>query len=282
VLVPVDDVSARNVVSVVVTGGTKGLGRGLAEAFLARGCSVTICGRHQAAVDEAVVALNEHAVDRVHGVVADVASPTDVQALWDAAMTRFGRVDVWINNAGTSHAQRDFVELSLSDLAATVNANLLGTLHGTHVALRGMRAQGSGHVFTMEGYGSDGSTQPGMSVYGATKRALRYLTKAIVNETRGGPVRVGSLSPGIVVTDLLVDVYREGDAKNWRAARWLFEVIADPVDPVAAWLADRVLAGPAHGAHVAWMTVPKAMLRMINPHYHRRGLFRGRLPEGGA
>jgi NAD(P)-dependent dehydrogenase (short-subunit alcohol dehydrogenase family) len=273
--------STKAVQSVVVTGGTKGLGRGLCEAFLSRGCHVTLCGRHRGAVDEAVGELSRGAPDRVLGVVVDVTDATEVQALWDAATGRFGRVHVWINNAGTSHAQRDFVELGVGDLAATVEANLLGAIHGSHVALRGMQRQGMGHVFTMEGYGSDGSTQPGMSVYGATKRAIRYLTKAVVEETRGGPVRVGSLSPGIVVTDLLVDVYRDGDARNWQAKRRLFEVIADPVEPVAAWLADRVLAGPRHGAHLAWMTIPKAMLRMVNPHYHRRGLFRGRLPDGG-
>lgn len=267
----------------MITGGTKGLGRGLAEAFLARGCRVTICGRQQQAVEAATHALAERAPspDRVAGVAVDVTQLDSVQMLWDTAAARFGRVDVWINNAGTSHAQRNFVDLAAEELAATVHTNLTGTVLGSKVALAGMRAQGAGHIFSMEGFGSDGSIQPGMSVYGASKRAIRYLTKALVAETRGGPVRVGSLSPGIVVTDLLVDVYRDGDARNWEAKRRLFEVIADPVEPVAAWLADRVLERPRHGAHLAWMTIPKAMLRMVNPHYHRRGLFRGRLPAGG-
>lgn len=262
----------------MVTGATKGLGKGLAQAFLARGCHVTFCGRGEASVAQVEAELAKEAEGRVLGVVADIAKHADMQALWDAAHAKAGRVDVWINNAGTSHAQKNFTALPIADVQATVLSNLLGTMNGTKVALAGMQAQGSGHVFTMEGYGSDGSTQPGMSVYGATKRAIRYFTASVAAELEGGNVKIGSLSPGIVVTDLLVDVYREGDAKNWNASRWLFEVIADPVEPVAAWLAARVLAGPKHGEHVAWMTVPKAMLRMINPHYHRRGLFKGRLP----
>ena len=134
--------------------------------------------------------------------------------------------------------------MCIRDSTSTVLANLAGTMHGAKIALAGMQKQGSGHVFNMEGYGSDGSTQPGMSIYGSTKRAIRYFTAALAKETEGGSVKIGSLSPGIVVTDLLVDVYRDGDAKNWNASRWLFEIIADPVEPVAAWLAARVLSGP--------------------------------------
>lgn len=266
--------------TVVVTGGARGLGRGLVEAFLARGANVVFCARSEASIARTMEAFGPTHAAQVLGVRADVAVLADVEQLWARAVERFGRVDVWINNAGTSNAQRDFVDLPASDVAGVVGANLVGTMHGAHVALRGMRAQGSGNVFTMEGYGSDGATQHGMSIYGSTKRAIRYFTRALVLETRGGPVRVGSLSPGIVVTDLLVDVYAKGDAANWSRSRRLFNFIADPVDVVAPWLADRVLAGPRHGEHVAWMTVGKAILRGFSPYYWRRDLFAGRLPSG--
>jgi NAD(P)-dependent dehydrogenase (short-subunit alcohol dehydrogenase family) len=262
--------------TVVVTGGSRGLGRGLVEAFLARGANVAFCGRSPSWVDGACVALASP--ERVLGIVADVAKLEDVERVWDAAETKFGGVDVWICNAGTSNVQKDFVELPASDIASVVGANLVGTMNGAHVALTRMKARGHGHFFTMEGYGSDGATQRGMSIYAATKAAIRSFTRSIVLETRGGPVRVGSLSPGIVVTDLLVDVYKAGDRANWDRNRWLFNLVADPVDVVAPWLADRVLEGPAHGAHVAWMTVPKALLRVLSPRYLRRDLFARRLP----
>lgn len=243
---------------VVVTGGSKGLGRGLCEAFLARGSEVVFCGRGAAAVHGAAAEMGAGGKSgRILGVVADVARYDDVLRVWERAIERFGRVDVWINNAGASNVQRPFHELPASDIEAVVGANLMGTMNGVHVALSGMRAQGHGHVFTMEGFGSDGSTQPGMAIYGATK----------------------SLSPGIVVTDLLIGVYAKGDPANWRKQRWLFELIADPVDVVAPWLADRVLAGPKHGEHVAWMTVTKAILRAFQPRFYRRKLFGNRLPS---
>lgn len=265
---------------VVVTGGSRGLGRGLAEAFVDRGCDVVVCGRGAAAVHGAAMEIGRRAGSpaRALGVVADVARYGEVERVWELAIERFRKVDVWINNAGASNAQRPFVDLPADDIEAVVGANLVGTMNGLHVALRGMRAQGYGHVFTMEGYGSDGASQNGMSIYGATKRGLRYLTRAVVDETRGGPVKVGSLSPGIVVTDLLVGVYQKGTSDNWAKRRFLFELIADRVEDVAPWLAERVLAGPKHGEHVAWMTVTKALLRALQPRYYRRKLFAGRLP----
>jgi NAD(P)-dependent dehydrogenase (short-subunit alcohol dehydrogenase family) len=265
--------------TVVVTGGSRGLGRGMVEAFLARGSNVAFCGRSEGSVAQAERELAVQR-ERLLGVVADVSRYDDVVRVWEAAARRFGAVDVWVNNAGTSNVQRPFAELSQQDIADVVGVNLTGSINGAHVALSRMAAQGHGHVFNMEGFGSDGSRQPGMAVYGATKRAIRYFTRSLVEETRGGPVKVGSLSPGIVVTELLIDVYRRGDPRNWRRKRWLFNLIADPVEVVAPWLAERILAGPRHGEHIAWMTVAKAVLRALNPAYHRRDLFAGRLPAG--
>jgi short-subunit dehydrogenase len=265
--------------AVVVTGGSRGLGRGLIEAFLARGVNVAFCGRSQDSVSQAERELSQHG-ERLLGLVADIARYEDAERVWQASARRFGAVDVWINNAGTSNVQRPFGELTSRDISDVVGVNLAGTMNGAHVALRYMTAQGHGLVLNMEGFGSDGSTQPGMAIYGASKRAIRYFTRSLVEETRGGPVKVGSLSPGIVVTDLLVDVYRRGDPSNWRRKRWLFELIADPVEVVAPWLVERILAGPRHGQHIAWMTVAKAVLRAFDPRYLRRDPFAGRLPRG--
>jgi NAD(P)-dependent dehydrogenase (short-subunit alcohol dehydrogenase family) len=112
-----------------------------------------------------------------------------------------------------------------------------------------------------------------MALYGATKYAIRYLTRALVRETRGTGVLVGSLSPGVVHTDLVADVYRQGDPARWRRQRWLFKFIADEPEPVCTWLVDAALANRRHGARLAWMTVPKAIGRFLQPRYHRRDLF---------
>ncbi|RYE85490.1 MAG: SDR family oxidoreductase, partial [Myxococcales bacterium] len=267
---------------VVITGGTKGIGLGLARALLGRGARVVIAARGRASVEEACAGLADAAAPgRVAGFPCDVSRHEDVQALWEQSVARFGRVDIWVNNAGTTNVQLDFVDLDPGDLAAVVATNLTGVAHGTHVAARGMRAQGHGAIYNMEGFGSDGSRQPGMALYGSTKAALRYLTQSVAAEMARTPVLVCRLSPGVVVTELLVKVYREGDPAKWRRARWLFRFIADPVEPVAAWLADAVLRNRRTGVRLAYMTVPRAIGRVFLPRYHRRDLFAGQLPASG-
>src|SRR5262245_47710817 len=93
--------------TVVVTGSTKGLGLGLARSFLDLGANVVVSGRGGDSVEAACAALRERFPEaRILGRACDVGVYTDVRALWDAACDRFGAVDVWVNNAGTSNVQR--------------------------------------------------------------------------------------------------------------------------------------------------------------------------------
>lgn len=259
--------------SVVITGSSKGLGYALAEAFLARGCNVTLSGRDESSLTDARTTLAKAHPEQVTCIAGDVASEGDVRALWDHAASRFGRVDVWINNAGTTNPQVPFENQTPAVIESVVRTNLTGTMLGARVALENMRAQGFGAIYNMEGFGSDGARQAGMSTYGATKVAVRYLTRSLAEECANGPIIVGALSPGVVITDLLLRVYAEGTPENWTKAKRIFQFIADRTENVAPWLVDAVLTNEKNGVRLAWMTVPKAILRFFQPYYHRRKLF---------
>jgi NAD(P)-dependent dehydrogenase (short-subunit alcohol dehydrogenase family) len=255
---------------VVVTGSTRGIGNGLARAFVERGCSVVVSGRSQDAVDDAVGTLD--AGDRVLGVAADVTSFDDQQRLWDDAVARFGRVDVWIANAGVSAPRQPLQDLPPETIATVVDTNVLGTLHSCQVALRGMVAAGAGQLWLMEGFGSGGEKAPGMATYGSTKKAVRYLTRALQKETAGTGVQVGALSPGIVVTDLLLGDY-EGQPEQREKAMRVFRILGDRVETVTPWLADRVLATDKSGRRIAWLTKPKAFGRFATASFSKRDPF---------
>ncbi|MDL4813262.1 SDR family oxidoreductase [Actinomadura opuntiae] len=252
--------------AVVVTGGTRGIGLGLAREFLARGARVAVCGRTRESVDKALAELGDGAV----GAVCDVADRDQVQALWDAAAEAFGRIDHWINNAGVSTPRRPLTELPAGQLETLVAANLLGVMHGSAVAVRGMTAQGGGTVWNMAGLGSDGRTVPGLIAYGATKRGTGYLTSGLAEEVRDGPVKVAHLSPGMVVTDLLTSGYSPDELEK---AKKVFNILADRVETVTPWLADRVLAGTKNGGTVAWLTTPKIVGRFLLAPLRKRDLF---------
>lgn len=256
---------------VVVTGGTRGIGLGLARELLARDCRVVLCGRSEASVAKALGELD--AGIKATGVPADVTSRESLQALWDHAIATYGRVDVWINNAGISAPRRPLTEVSAETVTSVFATNTFGATNGCAVALAGLQAQaGGGWIWNMEGFGSTGQVQAGMATYGASKRAVTYLTETLVKETKGTDVKVGFLSPGIVATDLLVDDY-DGQPEAFEKARKVFNILGDRVETVTPWLADRLLSASKSGSRVAWLTTPKAMGRFMTAGFRKRDIF---------
>ncbi|MGB0099666.1 MAG: SDR family oxidoreductase [Nocardioides sp.] len=258
---------------VVITGGTRGIGLGLARELLARRCRVVICGRSETSVQSATGMLEEQAPGRVAGLAADVTSRESVQALWDHAVATFGHVDIWINNAGISAPRKPLPEVAEETVSAVVATNLLGATNGSVVAMAGLQQQAAGGwIWNMEGFGSTGQVQPGMAAYGASKRAVTYLTETLVKEARDGNVKVGFLSPGIVATDLLMDDY-DGQPEAFEKARKIFNILGDRVETVTPWLADRLLAAQKSGTRVAWLTKPKAFGRFATAGFKKRDIF---------
>ena len=258
---------------VVVTGSTRGIGHGLADAFLARGCAVVVSGRTAQAVQKAVATLTgRYEADRVFGCPCDVTDFEQVQALWDAAKRHFGRVDIWINNAGIRGPQMDFWKLDPEQIRAVVATNMLGAMYGSRVALQGMLAQGFGALYNMEGMGSDGRKTKGMALYGTTKSGLRYLNESLAQETRGTKVLAGALSPGMVITDFMTRPY-EDRPEDWERVKRIFNILADRVETVTPWLAERVLANDKNGVCIAWLGTFKVLSRFLAAPFRKRDLF---------
>lgn len=251
---------------IVITGGSRGIGLGLARAFLPHGCRVVICGRDERTVRTAARAAGPD----VLGVRADVTSRAEVSRLWDEAASRFGRVDHWINNAGIALEPRLLHEIPEDDVRRLVDVNLIGSINGSAVAVDRMLAQGGGFVWNMVGFGSNGRVSRGMAPYGSTKRALSYLHDTLTLEAEGTPVRVGLLSPGLVVTELVAGNDLRSDLRG-RRQQLYYRVLSDPLDVVAPWLATRVLAATRNGTRAERLTGPKACGRLA------AALVRGRL-----
>ncbi len=252
--------------TVVVTGSTKGIGRGLVESFSRRGLDVVVTGRRPADADAVAASLPGAAL----GYGVDVSDAASVGALWDAAVDRFGAVDYWVNNAGVAHTTARIVDIPAEQVAAMVSTNMLGTILGSQVAVRGMTAQGRGAVFNVLGGGSDGRIRDYMGVYGATKRGLKMFTDALVKETAGGPVLVGEIRPGILLSDGWLREAAAADPAYIDANRRTLNILADHVEDVAPWIVDQVLATRTHGAEIAWLTTAKIARRFTTSAFSKR------------
>ncbi|MBN1580333.1 MAG: SDR family oxidoreductase [Anaerolineae bacterium] len=258
---------------VVVTGSTRGIGHGLVDAFLARDCAVVVSGRTEQAVQKAVAILTgTHEADRVFDCPCDGTDFAQVQALWDAAKGHFGRVDIWINNTGIRGPQMDFWKLEPEQIRSVVATNMLGAMYGSKVALHGMLAQGFGALYNMEGMGSDGRKTKGMVLYGTTKSGLCYLNESLAQETRGTKVLAGALSPGMVITDFMTRPYEDRPEDRERVKR-IFNILADRVDTVTPWLAEKVLANDKNGVCIAWLGTFKVLSRFLAAPFRKRDLF---------
>ncbi len=257
---------------VVITGGSRGIGLGLAKSFLNLGCRVTICASSPKSVDKSVADLfAEIREERVAGIECDVTDVRAVQLLWEFAQSK-APIDIWINNAGISGPQVPFVQLASQNYEQVVDVNLVGMLNGCRVAAEGFVHQGYGHIYNMEGMGSDGRLIMGLAVYGSTKRALRYFTQALSAELKHSPVGVSALSPGIVLTDLLLEGLRE-NSEQFANAQKILNILADEVDTVTPWLARKVLGNQKSGTLIAWLTIGKILFRFLRTPFSKRDLF---------
>lgn len=262
---------------IVITGGSRGIGFALARRFVELGCRVTIAGRSEsstrAAVEQIAQALPAQA-GALEGVPCDVAQTDQLQALWQRASAR-APVDMWINNAGTSAALAPLWELPAQALQDVIDTNVRGVLLGSWVALRGMREHKTqGVIYNVEGFGSDGSAYPGVLAYGTSKRAVGYLSKALAGEARATGVRVCTIDPGAVHTDMVEATWGNVAAANKLMAAMINALALAP-DEVARLLAPRLLENRRTGVRirpwndlVAWLRlllIPLELVRGARP-----------------
>jgi len=264
---------------IIITGSTRGIGYGLAKAFLSLGCSVTVCGRGREAVGKAVAGLKSgYDANRIFGLACDVTIPDQVQALWDGSVKRFGKVDIWINNAGVSGDQGMLWELPAEEVQKPIGTNILGTIYGAQTAMRGMLSQGYGGIYNMEGMGSDGRKHVGLTIYGTSKYAIHYLTEGLALEAKDTPVIIGALRPGMVITNLIIDRYADRP-EEWERVKKMFNIIADSVENVTPWLANAILSNRKHGVILAYSSIWKLLWRFISQPFVKRDLFQDYPPD---
>ena len=258
--------------SIVITGSTRGIGKALADAFLKRNCKVMINGRSEKSIRTALASLSEHyPSDRLAGTVGDVTNYNAVENLWRESVNVFGSVDIWINNAGISHEQAPPWQIPVNQLKSVIETNILGELFGTRVALQGFLDQGFGALYNVEGMGADGKTHgvKGLSVYGMTKAGLHYFNSCLAKELEHSHVITGALQPGMVLTDIIMDRYKDRP-EDWESDQKILSIIASPVDDVAAWIADKILNNQKNGAYFKYSNTWRILKRMVLAFFRRK------------
>jgi len=183
-----------------ITGGTAGIGRGIAEAFLAEGASVALNGRNQEKGEKVLGELG--AGDRAIFFAGDVMNNDDTESFIDRTKDHFGHLDILVNNAGGAAVLLPTVDMPFDDWAMTFQWNLHSTFVATKRALPAMVEQGWGRIINISSVeGKVG--KPVVTAYVAAKHAINGLTKAVAKEVGTTGVTVNALCPGLIITDIV-------------------------------------------------------------------------------
>jgi NAD(P)-dependent dehydrogenase (short-subunit alcohol dehydrogenase family) len=204
---------------VVITGASSGIGRAAALRIARHGGSLALCGRSSEPL-EAVARECEAAGAAVHFQPLDVADEAAVEAFAAASVERFGRLDVWVNNAGVI-AYGEFLEIPSDVFRQVIETNLMGQIHGARAALRRFREQGSGVLIGMSSVWGRVSS-PQVAPYIASKSAVRAFAECLRGEFAGeADIHITTMSPQAV------------DTPDLRACRQLLRP-RDQADPAPA------------------------------------------------
>lgn len=280
---------------IVITGGTRGLGRALAMEFLDRGAKVFITGSSLESVEKALHGLREsRPAATISGGWGDSGSFADTEALLVQARAFLGRIDHYIANAGVNQEPGLIWEIPASDMERVVRTDMLGPMFAAKASFPYISEAG-GWFWVLEGHGSDGRLMSGLSVYGAAKRGVAYLWRALALEARQAakgdsareptgpatgpgdsahisPIKIGALSPGIMVTDFILQNREKVGAEKWTRSARAFNILADRPETVAAFLAPRILAAKRSGTRIAWLGTGKVLARFLLAPFSKRRL----------
>lgn len=248
--------------TIVITGSTRGIGHGLALEFLKGGHQVVLNGRDEQKLSKVLEEFTLQGYD-VSGAAGDVTAEETFNRLIKHAASRYGKIDIWINNAGIPQSQRYFHELDSSEITQLVSVNITGLMIGTRAAIRFFRDQGHGKVFNMEGFGSDGRMMDKLTLYGTSKRAVHYFSKSVSRELKGESIEVGILSPGMVRTDFLTGSVSTGDMAEVERTRRVFDILAEDVEVVAPFLTGKILNSHKHYDRIAFLTMRRLAPKLL-------------------
>ena len=187
----------------VVTGGTRGIGRAMAEAFLDKGASVVVNGRNPEKGERALAEMN--AGDRALFVAGDVAQQADVENVVNTAIQQFGKIDILVNNAGGSSGFALVGDLSDEAWQQAAAWILHSAFWATRVALKDMEKRGYGRIINISSVEGRQANKATASHYITFKHALNGFTKAVAFEYGPQGITCNAISPGGVETDLMTE-----------------------------------------------------------------------------
>lgn len=263
--------------TVVITGSARGLGFEMAKVFRKNNFNVVISDLNEEKLKKAKEELEKIESDgKVSYTLCNVTKSDDISNLIDFSKKEFEKIDIWINNAGVNQPEKPIWELTEDEINFVLNVDLKGAIMGSKLALLQLQKDGGGAIYNIEGYGSNDAMMLGLSIYGTSKRAITYFTDALAKESqeKNTNVIVGKLSPGIMITDFIVNALGDKEKINLsEKTKKVYNILGDYPDVVANFLVTEMIKNTKNGVRIAWLTNKKAAWRFMTSGFNKRDFF---------
>lgn len=266
--------------TVVITGSARGFGLCQAKKFKELGFNVVISDINEENLNKALTELNEINKNNTKAiaVVANVTSCQDLVHLWNKAKEAFNTVDIWINNAGVNSPDKPVYQLTDKEIAFILDIDLKGAIYGSKVAFEGMKAQGFGQIYNVEGYGSNDAMMTGLTVYGTSKRAVTYFTKSLAKESHdvtNDQVKVCRLTPGIMITDFIKTA--NGGRTHIELpekTKKVYNILGEYPQTIVDYCVPRMIKNTKNNYDVVWLTNARTFRRFMFAGFNKRDFFK--------
>lgn len=227
-----DELSALHGKNAIITGATRGIGLAIARGFLARGATVTLCGRRAEGVEQALAELADYGT-QVSGLSAHVGKQEDLLTLVRQAESHFGPVNLLVNNAGTNPFYGPLVESEEWAWDKTIEVNLKAPYLLSKMVAAQMISGKAGSIINM-GSVAGLTAMPMSGLYSVSKAGLIMLTKALARELGTHGIRVNCICPGVIKTRFSEALWKDEPAAAASAAQKALGRVGVPDEVVAA------------------------------------------------
>lgn len=263
--------------TVVITGSARGLGFEMAKCFRKKGFNVVISDLYRKDLEKSKEELLKiKGNGNVDYFVCDITMESDIINLIKGVKKRYDTIDFWINNAGVNQPDKMIWEMSSDEIDKMIEIDLKGTIVASKHIAEFMISQGFGAIYNVEGHGSNDAIIPGLSIYGTAKRGITYFTMALAEELEKSKkdVIVGRLSPGIMITDFLVNSFRNNKIELSSKTKKIYNILGDYPDVVAKFLVNKMINNNDNNIRINWLTTGRAMKKFMMASFKKRDVFK--------
>lgn len=263
--------------SVVITGSARGLGLEMAKCFRKKNFNVVISDIFKKDLDKALKELSEiKGKGEILALECDITKENEIVNLIKETKKKFQNIDFWINNAGVNQPDKMIWELSSEEINKMIDIDLKGTMIASKFIMEEMIKQGNGSIYNVEGHGSNDAIIPGLSVYGTAKRGITYFTEALAKEIEKKKIdiMVGKLSPGIMITDFIVNSFRDKKIELSPKFKKIYNILGDYPHTVAKFLVDKMVSNTNNNVKINWLSNGKAAKRFMFCWLKKRNFFK--------